>query len=136
MANWFSHTCDVNVLQPSEEQMSIIEKTAEQTKESRKEVLEVHHRDGVRCNNDFSNLQIVTRGQNQSMAKGHIVLAFYSNGGQFYKSFDSKTQAASYFGKVPDTIEYFLNTLDTEQDKRIQIEKDKIRFNLVKLNLI
>jgi hypothetical protein len=80
-------------LQPSQEQMSIIEKTDEQKKQSNKEVLEVHHRDGVRCNNDFSNLQIVTQGQNQIMAKGHIVLAFYSNGGQFYKSFDSKTKA-------------------------------------------
>jgi hypothetical protein len=107
--------------------MSIIEKTDEQTKQSNKEVLEVHHRDGVRCNNDFSNLQIVPHGQNQSMVHGHIVLAFYSNGGQLYKSFDSKKNAAIYFGIHHKAYEYYLNTLDTEEDKRVLIEKEKIR---------
>jgi hypothetical protein len=119
-------------LQPSQEQMSIIEKTDEQTIQSKKEVLEVHHRDGVRCNNDYSNLQIVTAKQNSSMAKGHIVLAFYSNGGQLFKSFDSKLKAGIYFGYQQSMVEFFLNTLDTEEDKRILIEKDGVKYYLIK----
>ena len=119
-------------LQPSQEQMSIIEKTDEETKQSKKELLEVHHRDGVRCNNDFSNLQVVTQGQNKSMANGHLVLALYSNGGHLYKSFDSKSNAAIFFGIQPNNIEYYLNTLDTEEDKRILIEKDNISYYLIK----
>ena len=79
--------------------MSIIEKTDEETRLSKKEVLEVHHRDGVRCYNDYSNLQIVTGRQNKIMACGQIVLAFYSKSGVYFKSFDSKTEAARFFGK-------------------------------------
>ena len=119
-------------LQPSQEQMSIIEKTDEETKQSKKELLEVHHRDGVRCNNDFSNLQILTSKQNSIMAKGHLVIALYSNGGHYYKSFDSKLNAAIYFGKQTIYIEHYLNTLDTEEDKRILIEKDNISYYLIK----
>jgi len=50
-------------LQPSQEQMSIIENTDEETRQSNKEVWEIHHRDGVDYYNDLSNLQIVPHGQ-------------------------------------------------------------------------
>ncbi len=50
-------------LQPSQEQMSIIENTDEETRQLNKEVWEIHHRDGVDYYNDLSNLQIVPHGQ-------------------------------------------------------------------------
>ncbi len=77
-------------------------------------------------------MQILTQGQNKSMANGHLVIVFYSNGGHYHKSFDSKSNAVIFFGIQPNNIEYYLNTLDTEEDKRILIEKDNISYYLIK----
>ena len=48
-------------LNPSIEQQSIVDLTDDETKALKEKPLEVHHRDGARVNNDFSNLEIVTQ---------------------------------------------------------------------------
>jgi hypothetical protein len=110
-------------LEPSNDQIGIITSATNR--------LQVHHRDGVRFNNDFTNLQIVTPQQNVTMAHGILVFAFYDNSGSYYKSFDSKIQAAEYFGKNPITFDYYLNSSTTPPHERQRIKKNEITFFLI-----
>jgi hypothetical protein len=80
-------------LQPSIEQNSIIDSTDEATKALKQKPLQVHHRDGVRFNNDYTNLEIVTRQVNTTYAHGIIVHAFVTETGTLFRSFNSKTEA-------------------------------------------
>ncbi len=81
-------------LQPSIEQKSIIDSTDEALEQK---PLQVHHRDGVRFYNDYTNLEIVTCQQNLVYAHGIIVHAFVTETGTLFRSFNSKTEAAAYF---------------------------------------
>ncbi len=85
-------------LVPSADQMSIINDSEERQ-------LQVHHRDGIRFYNDFSNLEIVSAKQNTTIANGMVVCAFYANSDDYFECFDSKKRVADYFGKAYSKID-------------------------------
>jgi hypothetical protein len=111
-------------LVPSADQMSIIN-------ESKGRKLQVHHRDGIRFYNDFSNLEIVSTKQNTTMAHGMVVCAFYADSGNYFECYDSKKSVAVYFGKVYTTIDYYLNSITCPPDERKTVTKNNITFYLI-----